>query len=149
MKFLKNIFLMLLLGFFFSGYQGFNHSGINVDRQIKNLRAFAKLYGYVRFFHPSDEASKIDWDKFAIYGADRVKHATIDAQLNATLKQLFLPIAPTAQIYSANEKPKDISEYFPKDTTGLKVVAWQHQGVGLAEASFVYHSIRTNKNYIL
>ena len=30
---------------------------------IENVRAFAKLYGYVRWFHPSDEASAIDWDK--------------------------------------------------------------------------------------
>ena len=29
---------------------------------LYNLKAFAKLYGYVRFFHPSDEASDINWD---------------------------------------------------------------------------------------
>ena len=26
-------------------------------QEVENLRAFAKLYGYVRFFHPSDEAA--------------------------------------------------------------------------------------------
>ena len=26
---------------------------------------FTKLYGYVRYFHPSDEASNIDWENFA------------------------------------------------------------------------------------
>lgn len=38
-------------------------------RRIANLEAFARLYGYVRFFHPSDEAAALDWDRFAVYGA--------------------------------------------------------------------------------
>lgn len=38
----------------------------------EELRAFAKLYGYVRFFHPSDEAASADWNAFAIEGARRV-----------------------------------------------------------------------------
>jgi hypothetical protein len=35
----------------------------------ENLNAFAKAYGYVKYFHPSDEASGTDWNRFAIYGA--------------------------------------------------------------------------------
>jgi hypothetical protein len=38
------------------------------EKKTDNIRAFSKLYGYVRWFHPSDEAQQIDWDKFAIYG---------------------------------------------------------------------------------
>ena len=34
---------------------------------IENLLAFAKLYGYVRYFHPSDAASSIDWERFAVH----------------------------------------------------------------------------------
>ncbi len=35
--------------------------GYREDTQtIQNLRAFAKLYGYLRYFHPSDEASQIE-----------------------------------------------------------------------------------------
>ena len=44
-------------------------------QQVQNLRAFTKLYGYIKYFHPSDEASAIDWDRFAIYGAAQVKDA--------------------------------------------------------------------------
>ncbi len=115
------------------------------ERQLRNIKAFAKVYGYVRFFHPSDEASKINWDKFAIYGAEKVKDIKNDEELKDALKQLFLPIAPTAQIYSSNEKPKDITEYFPKDTTGLKVVTWQHLGVYTGTISSLYSSGRTNR----
>ena len=33
---------------------------------IDNLVAFAKLYGYIRYFHPSDEAASINWNQFAM-----------------------------------------------------------------------------------
>ncbi len=116
------------------------------SHSVQNLRAFAKIYGYVRFFHPSDEASKIDWDKFALYGADKIKYAKDDKELKETLRQLFLPFAPTAQIYSSSEKLKDFSACFPKDTIGLKVIAWQHFGIGLGEKSSIYNSKRINRN---
>lgn len=38
------------------------------NRKVQNLRAFSKLYGYTRYFHPSDEAASINWDKFIYYG---------------------------------------------------------------------------------
>ena len=42
------------------------------EQQINNPKTFAKLFGYVRYFYPGDEASGIDWDKFAIYGCSMV-----------------------------------------------------------------------------
>jgi len=76
------------------------------SQTIQNLRGFAKLYGYVKYFHPSDEASAIDWDKFAVYGAQRVKDAKNRKQLKTTLEALFLPIAPTIQIYASDQNLK-------------------------------------------
>src|SRR5882672_1510361 len=35
-------------------------------RRIANLHAFARLYGVVRWFHPSDAASAIEWDRLAV-----------------------------------------------------------------------------------
>jgi len=116
------------------------------SQKIQNLRAFAKLYGYVKYFHPSDEASAIDWDKFAIYGAKRVKDAKDTEQLKTTLETLFLPIAPTIQIYTSGQKPEDPMKHVPDDTTGLKIVAWQHRGVWLNTASY-YRSARLNRKH--
>lgn len=65
------------------------------EQVIRNLRAFSKLYSYVRFFHPVDEAAAIDWEQFAIYGARKVKNAVDSSQLKAVLEELFLPLAPT------------------------------------------------------
>ena len=117
------------------------------SRQIQNLEAFAKLYGYIKYFHPSDEAAAIapDWDKFAIYGADKVVGATTDAELVATLNRLFLPIAPSIKIYEKKNPQKfDISQITPPDAKNYKEVNWQHFGVGLNEKS-TYKSVRLNR----
>jgi C-terminal processing protease CtpA/Prc len=113
------------------------------SQKVRNLRAFAKLYGYVRFFHPSDEASQIDWNRFAIYGAQKVKGAKNTQELKSALDALFLPVAPTAQIYPATEKPKPGK--LPGDTQGLKIVAWQHRGLGSGASNAIYQSIRLNR----
>ena len=46
-------------------------SNAQTTQQLENITAFNRLYGYVKYFHPSDEAAAIDWDKFAIYGTTR------------------------------------------------------------------------------
>ncbi len=119
------------------------------EQVSRNLRAFAKLYGYVRYFHPSDEAAQADWDQFAIYGAERVKKASDTQALKALLQELFLPIAPTAQIYLRGETPADLPPSWPKKTTSLKAVAWQHRGLGSENAQSPYLSIRINRANIL
>src|SRR5437763_7443924 len=42
------------------------------DAGLRNLTAFGRLYGIVRFFHPSDEAAAADWNSFAIDGVRRI-----------------------------------------------------------------------------
>lgn len=116
---------------------------------IQNLRAFAKLYGYIRYFHPSDEAGQIDWDKFAIFGVEKAKNAVNSQELRSTLEELFLPIAPTIHIYHEGEKPGDPTNHIPENTAGLKVVAWQHKGLGSGYTNTPYVSIRLNRNNIL
>ncbi len=51
------------------------------DQQITNLRAFTTLFGHVRYFHPSDHAATIPWDRFAQYGAQRVRDAGDETEL--------------------------------------------------------------------
>jgi hypothetical protein len=55
-------------------------------RKIENIRAFAKVYGYVKYFHPSDEASEIDWDYFAIYGTKKILECKSNDDLIKTLE---------------------------------------------------------------
>lgn len=116
------------------------------DREFANLRAFARLFGYVRYFHPSDAASALDWDRFAIHGASRVRSASTTAELRERLDALFSPVAPTMQLYAAGEpSPAPDAVLTPDDTAGLELVVWQHRGVGLGNQG-PYQSVRLNRD---
>jgi len=120
------------------------------DPGIENLRAFAKLFGYVRYFHPSDEAADLDWEAFAVLGARQVKDADTREELEAVLERLFLPVAPTVTIYGEEDGPPPVPpEISPADTAGLDIVAWQHLGLGFGNANSVYRSGRLNRPMIL
>lgn len=113
--------------------------------QVENVRAFAKLYSYVRYFHPSDAAAETDWDKFAIHGVRQVKDASNRSELHSDLQALLEPIAPTVQLYRTGDAlPPPADVLTPPDTSGLQLVAWQHQGLGL-QSDWPYHSIRLNR----
>lgn len=122
-----------------------SESKLGTPAAVERLRAFAKLYGYIRFFHPSDEASAVDWDRLAVYGADKVLAAPT-AALRATLDSLFSPIAPTIRIYRTGRAPSPLrpalAEY--RGDPQVEVVAWQHRGVGLG-AGGKYLSARTHR----
>ncbi|MDX8365655.1 S41 family peptidase [Cytobacillus sp. IB215665] len=100
---------------------------ISIEQQVENLHAFSRLYGYIRYFHPSDEAEQIDWEKFAIYGTGYVVKAKNTGDLKEKLEELFLPIAPTIQIYQEGEEVRDTLNIESEDSS-LNYVAWQHFG---------------------
>lgn len=103
--------------------------------KVSNLEVFARIYGYVRYFHPSDEVADLDWDQFAIYGVNRIKQTKNDKELLTVLNELFLPIAPTMSITSE----KDVKENTMKVPKNAVLVMWQHQ---LEGDSFDYSSER-------
>ncbi|MFA9556826.1 S41 family peptidase [Evansella sp. AB-rgal1] len=96
---------------------------------VKNLYTFAKLYGYIRYFHPSDEAYELDWERFLLYGIEKVKHITHIHDLKEQLEILFKPIAPTLQLSFSDEKIQKTE--LPDKTEAMKIVGWKHYGVGL------------------
>lgn len=116
---------------------------INTHQQVINLRAFAKLYGYIRFFHPSQQASEINWEKFALYGIDKIKNADSQQNLEKLLTQLFSPIAPSFKIYSINRETVTKTDTFLIKNDSLKTISWQHLGIELYDKPSVYKSIRT------
>jgi C-terminal processing protease CtpA/Prc len=110
---------------------------------LTNLTAFAKLYGYVRFFHPSDQAAKTDWEAFAIAGASKIEDAASTAELIGRLQQMFQPIAPTVRIFASGARPQAL--VFP---AGAEIVRYEHNGVGLASTTMpnnIYKSERRRK----
>ncbi|WP_298738736.1 S41 family peptidase [uncultured Chitinophaga sp.] len=136
---MKKILLLLLTSLLTATF-----TDAQTRQQIDNLYTFARLYGYVRYFHPSDAAVVTDWDKLAIYGAQRAEQATNPAALQQVLEEIFHPIAPSLRIYPTGKAiPFKLSDITPADTSGMKPVSWQHDGYGLS-GSFSYRSVRAN-----
>ena len=111
------------------------------SQELVNLRAFARLYGVLRFFHPSDEAAAIDWNRYAVLGVNRVRVPHDSIELKAALEALVLPIAPTVQIRGINELEKAAA--LP---VGDTLISWQHRGPGFdSESTGTYQSRRTGR----
>jgi hypothetical protein len=111
---------------------------------VENLKAFAVLYGYVRFFHPSDEAARVDWEKLALVGVSRVREAETPAELERALEALFGPLAPTMRVFAEGQEPEGPLDLWPDFRGNLVVVAWQHKGVDLGNRGN-YQSVRTHR----
>lgn len=126
--------------------------GPGVTEQVENLQAFAKLYGLVRYFHPSDAAAAADWEKIATLGAQEIRKATSQRELQRRLEELFELIAPTIEIYSEDKSAPPPNRVLfqenlpPEDTSGLVSVTWQHMGNGLrTSVPSLYRSRRTGR----
>jgi hypothetical protein len=115
-------------------------------RQERNLTAFTKLFGYVRYFYPGDEAQQISWDQFAIYGSHEVFGQPNDKALINKLSQLYLPLAPTIKIVlSKKALTLNLNEITPARPDTYKVVSWQHRGYSYSGFTPPYASIRINR----
>ena len=142
----KNVILVIILLSFFCTCK--NESKKNKQDKVQNIESFAQLYGYARWFHPSDEAQKIDWDKFAVLGIQKVENITSSAELKDTLYHLFSPIVQGLQIYKT-QKPEIFNpEVLRSPDPKAKPIAWQHYGVYLNNPSSIYSSLRTYKSDI-
>jgi hypothetical protein len=110
------------------------------DREVENLFAFARIYGYVRFFHPSDEAASVDWDKVGILGAQKVRDAVDRDSLCERLLSVFRPIAPSIQLTDTGAFP---SKSPASTETSDRLTFWQYFGVNLTgDSKNVYHHRR-------
>lgn len=98
-------------------------------KSVENLMAFARLYGYARYFYPSNEAQNTDWNSFALVGVEQVESAQNPDELLSALRNLFNPIAPLLLI-NRGAKPSDIQRIYEAPPTALKNLAlvWKHIG---------------------
>jgi C-terminal processing protease CtpA/Prc len=111
--------------------------------QVDNLIAFTHLYGYVRFFHPSDQASRIDWDKAAIDGISAIRNASTKEDLASKLESFFRPIAPTLRVFPSNKQveiPPEIAK--PSVGSNLVVTVWKYEGFIQQGSQGIYKSKR-------
>ncbi|WP_018625989.1 S41 family peptidase [Niabella aurantiaca] len=132
---MKNFVIVLLL------FHGMT-VGAQTSQQQKNIEAFTKLYGYIRHFHPSDEAASINWNQFAVYGAHQVLKASSDDELLRTLSNLFMPIAPSIQL--GREPHFNVASITPEKPQDHQNIFWFHTGVGINDRR-PYSSKRINR----
>jgi len=124
---------------------------VSSDQKTENLTAFAKAYGYIKYFHPSDEAFQLDWGMFAVYGAQEIEKCRTKAEVVETLNLLFKPIAPSVTFTLSDKLPEyDIKRITPENTNGYHLTYWQHLGVQFGMNAFyrhqnIYSSIRVNR----
>jgi C-terminal processing protease CtpA/Prc len=112
------------------------------ERGTQNLVALARLLGYVRHFHPSDESAAADWDALAIAGADEVEPAATPAALAAALEKVFHPIAPTVRVATRPLSPLTAAMLRPAGARPPWERGWRHHGWGGAEENFAYYDRR-------
>jgi hypothetical protein len=113
------------------------------ENGLANVVAFSRLLGYVRHFHPSDEAAKTDWESFAIQGMRAVENAGSASELADKLEMLFHTIAPTVRVFPTGAALPASSISVPSKTEGdLKIIMWHHVGFGTGNPGSAYHSNR-------
>ncbi len=108
------------------------------DTGLANLTAFAHLFGYVRHFHPSDQALFVNWHEFAVRGVRAVEDAGTPEELAARLQTLFEPVAPTLRIFQTEQRPALAEELLAPTP---QIARWDHYGVAVEGDSY-YHSNR-------
>lgn len=136
--------LILLIFTMLSSLLAFPQS---IERQQRNLEAFSRLYGYVQYFHPSSEAPK-DWAVLAVYGSKKMLAINNDKELIAELKNIFGPVAPAVQIFSASSPQRfDLKQITPVNLDGCSIVSWQHLGFSIPLYSGIYKSSKLNIPY--
>jgi len=115
-------------------------------QQEKNLIAFARLYGYTRYFHPSDEAQQIFWPMFVLKGSQQMLAVQSDKELIQALNGLFQPLGPTIRIFPTSQRLQfDPAALQPPATAGTtRVISWQHQGLYTGTVN-AFHNVRLNR----
>lgn len=110
--------------------------------QAERIAGFTRLYGIVRYFHPSDAAQEIDWNRFVLYSIQELQKVKTDAEYQQTLLKLFEPITTGLIIHAGNS-----SDAVEKEMDNGLLVAWQHSGPGIHNfaGSDTYVSQRTNR----
>jgi len=110
-------------------------------REIGNTAAFARLYGVVRFFYPSDAAASLDWNRVAIDGVARIRTAPDVDTLASHLRAMFAPLGPGIEIVSS------LPAFPPPGPSTEPLVAWRYSGAGAADriTGGAYAAKRTNR----
>ena len=113
-------------------------AGTAPPREIDNVAAFARLFGTLRYFYPSDAAAALDWNAYAVLGVGRVRTAPDARALEAALRALVDPLGPGIVIGATLEPAR------APGAPDRSLIAWRYLGAAVAPAG-PYRAKRTNR----
>ena len=95
------------------------------------LYDYAKLYGLIRFYHPSDQSADANWNLFSIHSIEKIlRQDFIKKNSDSFILSLFDSIAPSI-----------LNKSFANISTG-KIKIWNHKGYGMQQdKSYKSHRI--------
>lgn len=93
------------------------------DVELDNLLAFTRLFGHVRYFHPSDWAMDAAWNDLALAGAQVALRADSPAALADALERAFQPRAPSLRV-AVGAPP---ARALPRPPEATRVVVWDYE----------------------
>ena len=143
LKQIMNKYLIIYLAVALCSIEAFGQS---MERRADNIVSFSKTYGVARWFVPSDEAARTDWNRLAVEGVSRVSDCEDSDELADSLESIFDDMIP---MFSVDDIPESdvINRYYATDHSDMKPIRWQHFGVDLGPESHDYISRRTNRPY--
>lgn len=103
------------------------------NQQIKNLVAFSKSYGYIRYFYPLNETGKINWDEFLFHGIPRIVSCKNNDELRDSLTNLFKPISDSVGFFTNKLNKNEVQTYQPTDT----LIFHQYLGIKTSDLSYL------------
>lgn len=121
---------------------------IRAQEDLTYLKDFSKIYGYVKYFHPSTEAAKIDWNVFAAYGVSKILECESDTDFLIALDELYKPLAPTI-VFSELPNSNILKRITPDNTENYLPSYWQHTGVSIGMNTREYSSVLVNQSTII
>ena len=116
-------------------------------RGLENLAAFTRLLGYVRYFHPSDQAAAADWEKLTLAGVQKAEGAANPEELARVLEDFFRPVAPTLRVYPTTGRKPAVPAGLapPAGVEDPDTVTWEHRGVKVSSEPSIYRSRRVGR----
>lgn len=106
------------------------------ERGRDNLLAYSNLIGLVRYFHPSDQAARLDWNHFVIDTVGEVEEARDGEMLLDVFARLMGSVAPTARFFRSGQVPPVVA---PPKASGARVIAWRHYGLQTSAERSGFH----------
>ena len=128
----KSVCLWLLVGLLWPTSTSAIAETFQDAATTSRIAAFGRLYGYVRFFHPSDAAASADWTRLAVEGSRRVRLAANTSSLERTLREVFSPFVVDMELHEGG-LPEDQAN--DRSIEGNQYTHWQYSTIAFERAN--------------